>query len=62
MNDVNKDTPVKPEISCDGWYAYCPLCGYYDLIPEKHERCPRCEQTIDWDWFYDIGIKNMREQ
>lgn len=60
MNDVNKETPIKPEISCDGWYAYCPRCGHFDLLPE-HKKCPRCEQTLDWDWFYSTKGKNIRE-
>lgn len=46
---INKDIPIHPEISCDGWYAYCPVCGYFDLVPE-HKMCPRCEQALDWSW------------
>ena len=49
MNELNKDIPIEPQISCDGWYAYCPVCGYYDLEP-KHKNCPRCEQALDWSW------------
>ena len=56
MNDFNKNKPIEPQISCDGWYAYCPICGHYDLLPE-HEKCPRCEQSLDWSW-----IMEFREQ
>lgn len=54
MADFNKHVAIEPKISCDGWYAYCPICGYYDLLPE-HDKCPRCEQTLDWTWMKKFG-------
>lgn len=50
------DKPIEPQISCDGWYAYCPICGHYDLEPDDiTTRCPRCEQLIDWSWMKKFG-------
>ena len=46
MNNQNK---VKPIISGSG-YAYCLICGYYDLLPSQHEHCPKCKVEIDCDW------------
>ena len=53
MNNQNK---VEPVISGSG-YAYCPICGYYDLLPSQHEHCPKCKVEIDWDWLETMKIK-----
>ena len=56
---MDKNKPVKPNISCDGWYPYCPSCNYFDLS-EEQDRCPSCDQAIDWSWTlqYKINRKN----
>ena len=53
MNNQNK---VEPVISGSGC-AYCPICGYYDLLPTKHAHCPKCNVEIDWDWIEKMKIK-----
>lgn len=51
-----KTEPMKPEIE---WFrsgaceAYCPNCNEvvystYGQPNEKHERCHRCGQLLDW--------------
>lgn len=45
------DKTVKPEISYDGYYPYCPACGYFDLDIDTDEKCPKCGQILDWSDF-----------
>lgn len=48
---IDKSKAIEPEICEDGWYAYCPNCGYFDLKPTNTiTECPKCQQTIDWSW------------
>lgn len=54
---ANINVSKEPEVSEDGYYAYCPVCGYYDLMPIQHDRCPKCKQLLDWDWFEKLKIK-----
>lgn len=53
MNNQNK---IEPVIAGSG-YAYCPICGHYDLLPSQHSRCPKCGQELDWDWYDAMKIK-----
>ncbi len=52
---------IQPEICEDGWYCYCPICGYYDLFPDIHDKCPKCGQLFDWGWFWEMKNK-MRKK
>ena len=53
---MNNQIKVEPVIS-GGGYAYCPICGYYDLLPTQHNYCPKCKVEIDWDWYEKMKIK-----
>ena len=54
MNNQNK---IEPQVSEDGYYAYCPICGYYDLKPIQHIKCPKCGQLLNWGWYEKLKIK-----
>lgn len=59
MEDINKTTPIQPEICEDGWYAYCPNCGYFDLEPiASITECPKCRTLIDWSWMNKFNSKD----
>lgn len=49
---MNKNIKIEPIINEDGWYASCPTCGYFDLLPKTDKRCPECDQLLDWDWYH----------
>ena len=53
---MDKSVKIEPVVSGSGNYTYCPIYGYYDLLPELHDECPKCNQVLDWDWFYKLKI------
>lgn len=56
MNTNDKKENIIPIIHPEG-YAYCPICEYFDLLPE-HKYCPKCNQKLNWDWYERLKIRN----
>lgn len=38
---------MKWEISCDGWYPYCPVCKYEPVY--RGPICPKCGARLEPD-------------
>lgn len=45
---MDKNKPIEPYIEIDGGYACCPN-DYTEIFP--YQNCPKCGQSIDWEWF-----------
>lgn len=56
-------SPIRPEIECDGWYTYCPVC---ETEIEPDSNCHICGQKLDWSWFHEdlktIGKKKNKDK
>lgn len=57
MNTNDKKVKTEPVLDASGQYCLCPTCGYYELLPVQHDKCPRCNQVIDWDWYERLKIR-----
>ena len=49
FTNIEKSTPIEPEIELDGGYCYCKRCN--TEIEPIHQICPMCHQLQDWSWF-----------
>lgn len=58
FTNISLNQPIRPEIECDGWYAYCVWCK---TEIEPHDNiCPECNQLQDWSWFGEIKVERSK--